>query len=67
MTGELTPTKGNVTRHPSLLIGKYHQHSVDVLDKSKTVLDFFMSTYPNTMTFKRDLTSGWYLAAAASW
>ena len=56
MTGELTPTKGNVvTRHPSLLIGKYHQHSVDVLDKSKTVLDFFMSTYPNTMKFKRDL------------
>ena len=55
MTGELTPTKGQVTRHPSLLIGKYHQHSVDVLDKSKTVLDFFMSTYPNTMTFKRDL------------
>ena len=55
MTGELTPTKGQVTRHPSLLIGKYHQHSVDVLDKSKTVLDFFMSTYPNSMTFKRDL------------
>ena len=27
---ELTPTKGNVTRYPSLLIGKYHQHSVDV-------------------------------------
>jgi ATP-binding cassette subfamily F protein 2 len=54
MTGELTPTKGSVTRHPSLVIGKYHQHSVDVLDKSMTVLDFFMATYPNTMTFKRD-------------
>jgi|MDSW01.2.fsa_nt_gb ATP-binding cassette subfamily F protein 2 len=55
MTGELTPTKGVVTRHPALLIGKYHQHSVDVLDKSKTVLDFFMAEYPNSMKFKRDL------------
>ena len=38
-----------------MLIGKYHQHSVEVLDQSKTVLDFFMEHYPNTMTFKRDL------------
>ena len=55
MTGELTPAKGSVVRHPSLVIGKYHQHSVDVLDKEKTVLQFFMDQYPNTMTFKRDL------------
>jgi len=56
MTGELTATKGNVTRHPALLIGKYHQHSIDVLDQTKTVLDFFMETYPNVHpTFKRDL------------
>ena len=55
MTGELTASKGSVTRHPALLIGKYHQHSVEVLDQNKTVLDFFMGHYPNTMTFKRDL------------
>ena len=55
MTGELTASKGSVTRHPALLIGKYHQRSVEVLDQSKTVLDFFMEHYPNTMTFKRDL------------
>ena len=55
MTGELTPTRGSVVRHPSLVIGKYHQHSVDVLDKEKTVLQFFMDEYPNSMTFKRDL------------
>ena len=55
MTGELTASKGSVTRHPALLIGKYHQHSVEVLDQNKTVLDFFMEHYPNTMTFKRDL------------
>ena len=35
MTGELTASKGSVTRHPALLIGKYHQHSVEVLDQSK--------------------------------
>ena len=28
---------------------------MDVLDKSKTVLDFFMAEYPNSMKFKRDL------------
>jgi ATP-binding cassette subfamily F protein 2 len=55
MTGELTASKGSVTRHPALLIGKYHQHSVEVLDQNKTVLEFFMEHYPNTMTFKRDL------------
>jgi ATP-binding cassette subfamily F protein 2 len=56
MTGELTATKGSVTRHPALLIGKYHQHSIEVLDQNKTVLDFFMDTYPNVHpTFKRDL------------
>ena len=26
MTGELLPTSGTVTRHPHLVLGKYHQH-----------------------------------------
>ena len=56
MTGELTPTKGSVSRHSALNIGKYHQHSVEVLDRSKTVLQFFMDTYPNVHgKFKRDI------------
>eukprot|EP00227_Mantoniella_beaufortii_P016366 CAMPEP_0197575070 /NCGR_PEP_ID=MMETSP1326-20131121/596_1 /TAXON_ID=1155430 /ORGANISM="Genus nov. species nov., Strain RCC2288" /LENGTH=1143 /DNA_ID=CAMNT_0043137769 /DNA_START=294 /DNA_END=3725 /DNA_ORIENTATION=+ len=55
MTGELEPTVGSVVRHPALVIGKYHQHSVEVLDKNKQVLEFFMYTYPNAGTFKRDL------------
>lgn len=54
MTGDLTPTKGTVTRHPHLAIGRYHQHSVDQLDESKSALDFFKSTYPNTPTFKKE-------------
>ncbi|KAG2498702.1 hypothetical protein HYH03_003442 [Edaphochlamys debaryana] len=54
MTGDITPSKGTVTRHPHLSIGRYHQHSVDQLDEDKTVLEFFKSTYPNTPTFKRE-------------
>ena len=55
MTGDITPTKGTVNRHSHLSIGRYHQHSVDVLDNSATVLDFFSSTYPNSLTFKREM------------
>lgn len=54
MTGDLTPSKGTVTRHPHLSIGRYHQHSVDQLDADKTVLEFFKSTYPNG----RELAAG---------
>lgn len=57
MTGDLTPTKGTVNRHSHLSIGRYHQHSVDILDRNATVLDFFMSTYPNNVAtgFKREM------------
>jgi len=54
MIGDLSPNSGTVSRHSHLLIGRYHQHSTEVLDEDKTVLDFFMFTYPNTMTFRRD-------------
>ena len=55
MTGDITPTKGTVNRHSHLSIGRYHQHSVDVLDNDATVLDFFSSSYPNSLTFKREM------------
>ena len=55
MTGDISPTKGTVSRHSHLSIGRYHQHSVDVLDNSATVLDFFMSSYPNNLSFKREM------------
>lgn len=44
-TGDLQPTRGEVKRHSHLSIGRYHQHSVDVLDESMRVLDFFMHTW----------------------
>ena len=54
MVGDLTPTEGTVTRHPHLSIGRYYQHSADLLDDEATVLEFFQRTYPNTLTFTRD-------------
>jgi ATP-binding cassette subfamily F protein 2 len=54
MVGDLTASVGTVTRHPHLSLGRYYQHSVDLLDDSMTVLDFFRHTYPNTLTFVRD-------------
>ena len=53
MAGELRPTKGDVKPHPSLLIGRYNQHSAEQLDPEKTVFGFFKSTYPNSTSFKR--------------
>lgn len=37
MTGELMPTEGTIGRHSHLSIGKYHQHSIDVLKPEMTV------------------------------
>mgnify|MGYP006082337465 CR=1 FL=1 len=45
MTGDVEPVKGSVSRHASLKIGRYHQHSVDVLDQNSRVVDFFSSEY----------------------
>ena len=53
MAGELTPTQGDVKPHPSLLIGRYNQHSAEQLDPTKTVFGFFKSAYPNSPSFKR--------------
>jgi ATP-binding cassette subfamily F protein 2 len=55
MTGELQATEGEVKRHSHLSIAKYHQHSVDALDNTVSVLEFFQREYPNTLTFTKDL------------
>eukprot|EP00899_Mesostigma_viride_P018755 jgi/Mesvir1/26881/Mv20616-RA.1 len=58
MAGDLVASEGTVQRHSKLVMGRYHQHSVDQLDNNLTVLEFFQKTYPNTPTFTRDL-EGW--------
>ena len=45
MTGEIEASEGEVARHHHLSIGRYHQHSVDVLDPRASPLDFFSGTY----------------------
>ena len=45
MTGDVEPSRGSVSRHSHLTIGRYHQHSVDVLDPGSHPIDFFLNTY----------------------
>eukprot|EP00457_Paulinella_chromatophora_P001937 gb/GEZN01001940.1/.p1 GENE.gb/GEZN01001940.1/~~gb/GEZN01001940.1/.p1 ORF type:complete len:601 (-),score=116.78 gb/GEZN01001940.1/:755-2557(-) len=45
MCGDITPTIGNVSRHIHLSLGRYHQHSADILDPEKEVLQFFMDSF----------------------
>ena len=54
MTGELLPTSGTVSRHPHLVLGKYHQHSADVLDPSLSVLAFMKKQFPPSKVKRSD-------------
>jgi len=45
MCGDLQPTKGTVSRHPHLKIGRYHQHSVEQLDLSLSPIDYLKSKF----------------------
>jgi ATP-binding cassette subfamily F protein 2 len=56
--GQITPTVGSVQKHSHLSIQHYHQHSTEVLDRKATVLEYFQSMFPNTLSFTRDL-EGW--------
>eukprot|EP00471_Norrisiella_sphaerica_P012208 CAMPEP_0184494716 /NCGR_PEP_ID=MMETSP0113_2-20130426/29413_1 /TAXON_ID=91329 /ORGANISM="Norrisiella sphaerica, Strain BC52" /LENGTH=596 /DNA_ID=CAMNT_0026880581 /DNA_START=106 /DNA_END=1896 /DNA_ORIENTATION=+ len=45
--GDLTPTEGEIKRHIHLSFGRYHQHSVEQLDTSKTPLEFVPAQFPD--------------------
>merc|ERR1719158_1080412 len=45
MRGELEPVEGEVKRHGHLRIGQYNQHSEEVLDLTKTPLEFLQELY----------------------
>ena len=47
MCGELIPTNGDVRPHMHLKMSRFTQHFVDVLDLTKTPLDFFGTLYPD--------------------
>lgn len=45
MTGALSPTGGQVSRHTHLKMGVYSQHSSEQLDLTKSALEFVQSKY----------------------
>ena len=45
MTGKLSPTGGQVSRHTHLKLGLYSQHSAEQLDLTKSALDFVRDKY----------------------
>merc|ERR1740138_29727 len=47
MEQELSPTEGDIRRNPHLRIGRYNQHSEDVLDLEKSPLDFMQAKFPD--------------------
>jgi len=47
MTLDIEPTEGDIRRNPHLRIGRYNQHSEDVLDLKKNPLDFMRDLYPD--------------------
>lgn len=50
MLTELTPTEGEVKRHGQLRIGRYNQHSDEVLDMELSPMDFVIKKYEQGIT-----------------
>ncbi|EQC40818.1 ATP-binding cassette, subfamily F, member 2 [Saprolegnia diclina VS20] len=46
ITGDLTPVKGNIRPHSKLRVARFTQHFVDVLDMTKSPLEYFRSLFP---------------------
>jgi len=47
MEQEISPTEGDIRRNPHLRIGRYNQHSEDVLNLEASPLEFFAALYPD--------------------
>ena len=47
MEQEIQPTEGDIRKNPHLRIGRYNQHSEDVLDLKKCPLDFLRDRFPD--------------------
>ncbi|CAM9971166.1 unnamed protein product, partial [Ectocarpus fasciculatus] len=45
MVGQLQPVEGNVSRRSGLSIGRYHQHSAEVLDLTKSPVDYLKDKF----------------------
>ena len=47
MLNEIQPTKGYIKRHSHLKFGRYHQHSMDILNPEQNAINFMRSYFPN--------------------
>jgi len=47
MSGELAPTEGDIKPNAHLTLGKYHQHSTEVLDLDATLLEYCKRENPD--------------------
>ncbi|CAN0297582.1 unnamed protein product, partial [Ascophyllum nodosum] len=45
MVGQLHPVEGNISRRSGLSIGRYHQHSAEVLDFDKSPVDYLKDKF----------------------
>ena len=55
MNGVLEPVEGTIKRHSHLRWGYYNQHSEDVLDLTKSPLEFVLEQYPNGLHEIKDV------------
>jgi len=46
MSGDLSPTEGSIKRHQHLMMGRFHQHSADVLEPDLNPLEFMKKLFP---------------------
>lgn len=54
MANVLEPTSGSVNRHNGLRIGRYHQHSGDILDLEKSAMEFLPTIFPTLYVNETD-------------
>jgi len=45
ITGDLQPCEGTISKHASLKLAKYSQHSADQLPYDKSPIEYFQSKY----------------------
>eukprot|EP00053_Salpingoeca_punica_P001509 m.33794 g.33794 ORF g.33794 m.33794 type:complete len:589 (-) comp11054_c0_seq1:579-2345(-) len=46
LTGDITPTKGQIRRHGHLRMGRFHQHLTETFDLELTPLEFMQQQFP---------------------
>lgn len=54
IVGENAPTEGNVSRRSGLSIGRFHQHSAEVLDLDKSPVEYISSKYQQRYPSNRE-------------